>query len=55
MDPLSTINPKSMKERYCFDPSKIPSGFKDEGVGPVKQLFKYNKEKQGNSFIYKKE
>ena len=23
-------DPKSMKERFCFDPSKIPSGFVKE-------------------------
>ena len=26
MDPLKTISPKSMKDRFCFDPHKIPTG-----------------------------
>ena len=27
MDPLEKITPRSMKNRFCFDPHKIPSGF----------------------------
>ena len=30
MDPLQTISPKSMKDRFCFDPHKIPSGSDSE-------------------------
>ena len=40
MDPIKTIGPKSMKDRFCFDPHKIPTGSNSQNY--VREVLHYN-------------
>ena len=40
MDPIKTIGPKSMKDRFCFDPHKIPTGSDSENY--IREVLHYN-------------